>query len=60
MSLIARPGLMYLSGELTMTFYWYPHNHRPCAVLILVKTATEILNFAPKHGLAVCNVARFN
>ena len=52
LSLIALSGLMYLSGDLIMTFNWYLYNLQTYTVVTFVKTATHILNFAPKYWLA--------
>ena len=52
LSMITLLGFMYLSDELKMTFYWYSYNLQPVIIVLLVKTATNILIVAPKHGLA--------
>ena len=59
LSLIALPGLMYLSDERVMTVHWYLYNLQPHAAVFLVATATKTLSFAPKHGLPGGNMVSF-
>ena len=50
LALITLPVCMYLSDELILTFYWYPHKLQPCIVVIWGETVTQIFSFAPKYG----------
>ena len=43
---------MSLTDQQTMIFYYYLHNLQRYTVVLLVETATNILNWAPKYGLA--------
>ena len=44
---------MYLSDKLNMNFYWCLHYLQLYIVVFLVKTATCMLNFAPKYEVLV-------
>ena len=51
MSFIALSGIIYLADELIMTLYCYAYNLQPYTIVFVVRTATKILNYAPKYGL---------
>ena len=51
---------MCLSDETILSIYWYSYHMQSCIVAILVETATKLLNFATKSGLAWWNVVRFD
>ena len=60
MSLIPLPRLMCLSDETILSIYWYSYHIQSCIVAVLVETATKLLNFATKSGLAWWNEVRFD
>ena len=51
------PGI---SSETILSMYWYSYHIRSYIVAVLVETATKLLNFATKLGLAWWNVVRFD
>ena len=53
-SLIPLPRLMCLSDETILSIYWYSYHIQFCIVTGFVETATKLLNFATKSGLAWC------
>ena len=50
---------MCLSDETILSIYWYSYHMQSCIVAVLVETATQLLNFAKKLGLAWWNEVRF-
>ena len=60
MSSISLSGFVNPFDELILNFHWYLYNLQPCVVVLWVGLAIEILNFAPKYGLAGKNMVRFD